>query len=54
MTWTKVLDVSQLPDGERRVVDVAGSSLLVVRHKGKLCVVDSRCPHMGFHSRVSG
>lgn len=47
MAWIRVFDESELPDGERRVVEAAGTKVLVMRHRGQLYAVNNSCPHMG-------
>lgn len=47
MHWTAVLRQDELPDGERRVVEVGGRSILLLSHVGQIYAVDNHCPHMG-------
>ena len=47
MHWTAVLRQDELPDGERRVAEVAGNAILLLNHGGQIYAVDNRCPHMG-------
>lgn len=47
MDWTAVLRQAELPEGERRVVDLGGQAILLLNHGGHIYAVDNRCPHMG-------
>jgi len=47
MGWVKVLEKDQLTGDERRVIDLKGHKVLVLRHKGQVYAMLSRCPHMG-------
>jgi nitrite reductase/ring-hydroxylating ferredoxin subunit len=47
MDWIKVLPQDELPDGQRRVVQVKGHPVLLLRHQGQIYAVDDTCPHMG-------
>lgn len=47
MDWIAVLREDELPDGERRVVEVHGRPILVLHHQGQVYAVDNVCPHMG-------
>jgi nitrite reductase/ring-hydroxylating ferredoxin subunit len=51
MAWINLLQADELPEGERRVVEAAATTLLLIRHQGRLYAVASRCPHMGFPLR---
>ena len=51
MAWIELFDESALPDGELRLVEVAGRKVLVIRHQGQLYAVNNRCPHMGLPLR---
>ncbi len=46
MTWTKVIEESQLPSDTRQVVKRDNYSLLLLNHHGQLYAVDNRCPHL--------
>ncbi|MBN1639596.1 MAG: Rieske (2Fe-2S) protein [Anaerolineae bacterium] len=46
MQWVSVLREENLPEGERRVVEVGDHSILVLRHDGRVYAVASACPHM--------
>jgi nitrite reductase/ring-hydroxylating ferredoxin subunit len=46
MTWTKVLAETALNEGDRQVVKLDDRKLLVLKHAGKIHVVDNACPHM--------
>jgi nitrite reductase/ring-hydroxylating ferredoxin subunit len=47
MDWIKVLPQDELPDGQRRVVQVEGHPVLLLRRQGQIYAVDDTCPHMG-------
>ncbi len=47
MDWMHVLPEDELPEGQRRVVQVDGRSILVVRHQGEVLAMASTCPHQG-------
>ena len=46
MNWVSVLREEDLPEGERRLVEVGNHSVLVLRHEGRIYAVASACPHM--------
>lgn len=46
MDWIKVLAETELPDGERTVVDVNERSILLIHSEGQIYALESRCPHM--------
>lgn len=45
--WVHVCALADLPPGAKRVVDVAGVSVLVVNHAGELYAVEDVCSHDG-------
>ncbi|MGC8874769.1 MAG: Rieske (2Fe-2S) protein [Chloroflexia bacterium] len=47
MIWIDVLEENRLPEGAREVVEVRGTQVLLLRHKGEIFAVGARCPHMG-------
>ena len=47
MNWIRVLSEQELPEGERKVVEVAGKSILLLHHKGGVYAMNNNCPHMG-------
>lgn len=47
MNWVRVLSEQELPEGERKVVEVEGKSILLVHYEGELYAINSHCPHMG-------
>jgi nitrite reductase/ring-hydroxylating ferredoxin subunit len=47
MNWTRVLSAEELPEGERRVVDVEDHSILLIRYQGEVFAMQSKCPHLG-------
>jgi nitrite reductase/ring-hydroxylating ferredoxin subunit len=46
MSWIKAIPESDLPDGERAVVDAGGLSILLIHSEGTIYALESRCPHM--------
>lgn len=46
MTWTQVLSVDALPQGEREVVKVGKRNILLLNHNSQLIAVDNICPHL--------
>jgi nitrite reductase/ring-hydroxylating ferredoxin subunit len=48
MSWVKALDAAELPQGERKVVEVEGKKILLVHHSdGELYAMQNDCTHMG-------
>ncbi len=47
MKWVKVLADAELAEGERRVMDVQGRSIALIRHGGELFALGAKCPHLG-------
>jgi nitrite reductase/ring-hydroxylating ferredoxin subunit len=47
MNWIQVLSQDELPEGAKRVVNVEGRDILLVRHEGQVYAADNTCPHMG-------
>jgi nitrite reductase/ring-hydroxylating ferredoxin subunit/uncharacterized membrane protein len=45
--WTSVRSEHELPEGERRLADVRGVSVLLHRSDGNVHAIDSVCSHMG-------
>ncbi|HEX2235552.1 MAG TPA: Rieske 2Fe-2S domain-containing protein [Actinomycetota bacterium] len=45
--WTPVLDDSEVGEGEARKVEAQGASIMVARHRGRLCALADRCTHLG-------
>lgn len=45
MNWIDVLPKDDLPQGTRRVIDVAQLQVLLINHGGRVHAVGSRCPH---------
>lgn len=43
--FTRVMQVSELPDGEKKVVDIAGKPVLVCNSGDKLFAVSNICSH---------
>jgi len=46
MDWINVLPESDLPEGARRVVTVAGREILLINREGETHAVSNRCTHM--------
>jgi nitrite reductase (NADH) small subunit len=44
---TRVADVADLPEGQARVVDVAGRTVAVFNVGGAFYAIDNTCPHRG-------
>jgi nitrite reductase/ring-hydroxylating ferredoxin subunit len=47
MDWIDALSQDELPDGQRRVVHLAGHPILLLHHKGQIYALNNVCPHMG-------
>lgn len=45
--YIPLLSESEIKDGEMKIVRAEGKPVLFIKHKGKLYVIDDRCPHMG-------
>lgn len=48
MSWIKVLEANELPEGDRQVIKVGGREVMVIHHQGELFAIDNRCPHLRF------
>ena len=48
MAWTKALPQTDLPEGKRRVVRVAGRGVLLIHSLDRIWAVQTNCPHMAF------
>jgi nitrite reductase/ring-hydroxylating ferredoxin subunit len=46
-TYTAVLQEQELPDGQPIEVEVAGSTVTLVRHDGRVHALSAHCPHLG-------
>ena len=46
MNWIEALPRDDLPSGARRVLNVAGSEILLLNSGGEVHAVGNRCPHM--------
>jgi nitrite reductase/ring-hydroxylating ferredoxin subunit len=44
--FVPVLDESELPDGSKKLVDVEGVYVLLIKVHGEIFAIDNRCPHM--------
>lgn len=48
MEWIKVLDTAELPVADAiKLVKIAGKSLCIVNHEGKITATQAYCPHAG-------
>jgi pyruvate oxidase len=47
MTWHKVLDSDELPEGRVTTVTIGRRSLAITHHEGQFGALDNRCPHQG-------
>ena len=47
MEFYPVCRVSELAEGEARMVQVADKLIAVFRHEGQYFAIDDTCPHMG-------
>jgi nitrite reductase/ring-hydroxylating ferredoxin subunit len=47
VNWIKALPETDLPNGERTVVDAGERSILLIHHEGQIYALQPRCPHMG-------
>lgn len=46
MSWTKVLPVDSLSEGQRKVVKVNKRNVLLIYKDDEIIAVDNTCPHM--------
>jgi thiamine pyrophosphate-dependent acetolactate synthase large subunit-like protein/nitrite reductase/ring-hydroxylating ferredoxin subunit len=47
LTWHKVLNIDELPEGRVKSVSAANKSFAVTHFDGKYSALDNRCPHQG-------
>lgn len=47
LTWHRVLDKDELPDGRVKTVTAGHVSVCMTNHEGKLCALSNACPHQG-------
>jgi nitrite reductase/ring-hydroxylating ferredoxin subunit len=45
--WTAVCALSELEEGKGKYVELAGLSLAIFKHDGKVHILDNACPHAG-------
>jgi 3-phenylpropionate/trans-cinnamate dioxygenase ferredoxin subunit len=45
--YSPLIDEKELQEGQMKVVRAEGKPVLFVKQKGKVYVIDDRCPHMG-------
>lgn len=48
MTFYPLATEDELHDGFRRSIEVAGRSLLLLQHEGRVYITDNYCPHAGY------
>jgi nitrite reductase/ring-hydroxylating ferredoxin subunit len=46
VNWIRALPETDLPNGERTVVDAGERSILLIHGEGQIYALESRCPHM--------
>lgn len=46
--WIKVADIEDLSPGERTVIKIGKTDVLLVNHEGTVYAVRNNCPHMSF------
>jgi 3-phenylpropionate/trans-cinnamate dioxygenase ferredoxin subunit len=47
MVYSKVAQVSELPEGGKKLVTLDGNDILLIRFEGSFYAVENKCPHMG-------
>ncbi len=47
MKWIKTIPASELPAGGRHRLELDGSSVVLINHKGTTYAIAANCPHMG-------
>ena len=47
LTWHKVLDTDELPEGRVKTVSCANAVLCLTHFKGEYAALENRCPHQG-------
>ena len=45
--FVPILDEKELAEGKMKLVSVEGVPILFVKQRGKIFVIDNRCPHQG-------
>jgi 3-phenylpropionate/trans-cinnamate dioxygenase ferredoxin subunit len=45
--YSPVLDSKELEEGKMKAVRAEGKPVLFIKQRGKIYVIDDRCPHMG-------
>lgn len=45
--FVPVLEEKELQEGKMKLLSVEGTPVLFIMQKGKIFVIDNRCPHMG-------
>lgn len=46
MNWIKSLKLNELPEGEKRVVNISDHQVLLINHQTKIYAVKNKCPHL--------
>ncbi len=45
--WLRVAEQAEVAEGRPRTVEIAGRTVVLWRHQGRLHALDNRCPHTG-------
>ena len=46
MNWLKALNLNELPEGQKRVVNIANHQVLLINHQKNIYAVKNKCPHL--------
>lgn len=47
MAWIHVAQLEELAEGQRKLCDVGGQRLALIRQQGEIIAIENRCPHRG-------
>lgn len=47
MAWIEVAQLEELAEGQRKLCDVGGQRVALVRQQGEVIAIENRCPHRG-------
>ena len=47
LTWYKILNIDELPEGRVKSVSAANKSFAITHFDGKYSALDNHCPHQG-------
>jgi nitrite reductase/ring-hydroxylating ferredoxin subunit len=47
MQWVKAMGESELAEGDKRVVELEGRAILLLRYQGQVYAMNNKCPHLG-------